>query len=312
MRVLVTGASGLLGINLALEAAKEHTVFGLVNHLSIRAEAFEVIQADLLIEGALERVLDQVQPDWVIHCAALAILDTCEVDPEKARKINTEIPTRLAMQLVSPVVSSGARLLHISTDSVFDGQRGNYTEDDPPNPLSVYAKTKFDGEVAVLAANPQALIARVNMIGWSIIGTRSLSEFFFNNLRAGNQVMGFTDVFFCPLLVNDLAKLLLKMLEMNLTGLYHVVSSDSLSKYDFGVRLAKLFELDDSKITPTSVEKSGLKAARSPRLTLNVNKLTSALNESPHDVITGLIRLYELYLQGYPEYLRSLGRIAPG
>jgi dTDP-4-dehydrorhamnose reductase len=302
MRILVTGASGLLGLNLALEAAREHQVFGTVNTHAISTEAFDVIQTDLLAPGSVERLLDATQPDWVIHCAALADLDACEADPALARKSNTELPAKLATH----VDRGGARLVHISTDAVFDGQRGDYTEEDAPNPLSLYARTKLESERAVAAANPQAIIARVNLFGWSLTAKRSLSEFFFYNLRAGKQVMGFTDVFFCPLLANDLAHILVNMLGKKLSGLYHVVSSECLNKYEFGVKLAEKFGLDATLITPSSVEHSGLKAARSPYLTLRTDKLTQALGESTPGISTSLERFYKLYRQGYPEYIKHL------
>lgn len=302
MRILVTGASGLLGLNLALEATREHTVYGLANSHALRTSAFTVLQGDLLQPGAAERMLEQAQPDWVIHCAALAILDECEADPGRARQLNTEVPRKLA-QLVA---RGGARLVHISTDAVFDGQKGNYTEEDEPNPLSVYARTKLDGERAVAEADPQAIIARVNLYGWSLHGRRSLAEQFFNNLSAGKPMPGFTDVFFCPLLANDLAQVLLKMLAANLSGLYHVVSSQCSSKYDFGVALARRFGLDEGLIQPVSVSEAGLKAARSPNLTLRTDKLSTAFGEPLPSLSTGLDRFYTLYQQGYPQRLREM------
>ena len=262
----------MLGLNLALEAAQAHRVFGVAHSAALHTEAFTVLQADLLAPGAVERLLDQTQPDWVIHCAALAVLDACEANPPLARQLNTELPALLAQH----VARGGARLLHVSTDAVFDGRRGGYTEDDPPNPLSVYARTKLEGEHRVLAIDPQAIVARVNLFGWSLSGKRSLAEFFFNNLTAGKPVMGFTDVYFCPLLANDLAQVFLAMLAQELQGLYHVVSGECLSKYDFGVRLAQLFGLDANLIQATQVEDSGLKVPRSPRLTLSNTRLSTA------------------------------------
>lgn len=303
MRILITGASGLLGLNLALEAAQAHRVYGVVNDHPLHTEAFTVLQADLLASGTVEQLLDETRPDWVIHCAALAVIDACEANPPLARQLNTELPALLAHH----VARGGARLLHVSTDAVFDGQRGDYTEDDSPNPLSVYARTKLDGEKAVLDANPDALVARVNLFGWSLSGRRSLAEFFFNNLSAGQPVMGFTDVYFCPLLANDLAQVFLAMLAGSLNGIYHVVSQECISKYDFGVRLAELFSLDAALIRPTRVAESGLKAARSPRLTLRSKKLSTALGAALPTVSTGLERFYTLYQQGYPQKLREMG-----
>jgi dTDP-4-dehydrorhamnose reductase len=308
MRILVTGASGLLGLNLALEAAKDHTVFGQVNSHSLRSSPFTVLEADLLAPGAgdceatLDRLLEQTQPDWVVHCAALAIVDACEANPARARQLNTEVPGKLA----ELVARGGARLVHISTDAVFDGQRGGYTEEDLPNPLSVYARTKLDGERRVAQANPNAIIARVNLYGWSLSGTRSLSEFFFYNLQAGKSVLGFTDVFFCPLLANDLARVLLKMLETGLCGLYHLVSSECITKYDFGIALARHFGLNEGLIAPSSVASGGLKATRSPNLTLRTEKLASALGGPLPGISTGLEGLYTLYQQGYPQKLKEL------
>lgn len=302
MRVLITGASGILGVNLALEAAKHHQVFGVVNRHPLQTDAFKTLQADLLEPGALSRVLGETQPDWVIHCAALADVDQCESQPELARRLNSELPGKLA----EIVARGGARLVHISTDAVFDGQRGGYTEEDQPNPLSTYAKTKLAGEQAVLQANPDAVVARVNLHGWSLTGKRSLAEFFYYNLKAGNPVMGFTDVYFCPLLANHLAGLLLQVLEAKLSSLYHVVSSECLTKYDFGLRIAERFGLDASLISPSSVEDSSLSAARSPNLILKVDKLERDLGITPPDLSTGIDDLYTLYQQGYPQKLRKM------
>jgi dTDP-4-dehydrorhamnose reductase len=305
MRVLVTGASGLLGLNLALsaaESAEKHAVFGVVNHHPLNTRAFTVLPADLALPGAVERLVDQVQPDWIIHCAALAEVDACESDPVRARQLNTQLPERLA----EVVARGGARLVHISTDAVFDGARGGYHEDDAPNPLSVYARTKLEGERAVATANPQAIIARVNLFGWSLTGRRSLGEFFFNNLSAGRRVNGFTDVFFCPLLANHLGAILIEMLEKDLHGLYHVVSRECVSKYEFGVRIARRFDLDEGLITPVSVEKAGLKAARSPNLSLSTQKLTQALGAPPPDIDTGLQAFYQLYRKGYLQRIQQM------
>jgi dTDP-4-dehydrorhamnose reductase len=302
MRILITGASGLLGLNLALETTRRHTVFGTVNDHALKTDAFKVIRTDLLVPGAVEHLLEVTRPDWVIHCAALANLDACETNRLLAQQLNTELPRTLA----GYVARSGARLVHVSTDSVFDGLRGDYSEDDIPTPVGEYSRTKLDGELAVAEADPTAIIARVNLFGWSLTGNRSLAEFFFNNLSLHKQVMGFTDVFFCPLLANDLADLFIRMLERKLSGLYHVVSSESLSKYDFGLRLAQRFDLDGSLITPTSVTQSGLKATRSPNLTLRSDKLAHALGEPLPRLSTGLDRFYTLYQQGYPHMLHNL------
>jgi len=301
-RVLITGASGLLGINLALEIAKKHPVIGVVGTQAIQTSAFQVVKADLLASGAVERIIEETQPNWVIHCAALANVDACEAEPTLAYQLNSEIPYRLAKY----VARGGARLIHVSTDAVFDGRRGQYREEDTPNPLSVYAKSKLAGESSVSVANPDAIIARVNLFGWSINGRRSLAEFFYHNLSSGNKIMGFTDVFFCPILANDLAGIFMKMLEIELHGLYHVVSGDCMSKYEFGLQLAKRFGLKHDLIKPTSVNEAGLTAARSPNLTLSAEKLETAIGNPLPFINQGLDHFYALYRKNYPQKLKEL------
>lgn len=301
--MLVTGASGLLGINLALEASREHEVFGSVHSNVIKSTAFTVLQADLTEPNALERLVDEVQPEWVINCAALANLETCEAKPDLAKKLNTELPEKLARI----VARGGARLIHVSTDAVFDGAKGDYSELDLANPLSVYARTKYEGELAVLDADPRAVVARVNLIGWSLSGKRSLAEWFFNNLSAGNQVNGFTDVYFCPLLATDLAKVFLKMLARDMRGLYHVVSNDCISKYEFGVRLARRFSFDPALIEPVSVNKAHLTAVRSLNLSLDNDKITKQLGETLPTVSQAIQGFHQQYKDGYSQFIRRMG-----
>lgn len=301
MKLLVTGASGLLGINLALEAMSAHEVVA-VDRGKLSGTPFRLVRADLLSAGAVESVLDEARPEAVIHCAALADLEACEADPGLARRLNADLPAQLARACNA----RGIRLAHISTDAVFDGQKhGYYTEDDEPNPLGVYAQTKLEGEQAVRAEYPEAVVARVNFYGWSLGGKRSLAEFFYNNLSNGRNVSGFTDVIFCPMLVNDTARLLVKMLARGLSGLYHVVGPQAMSKYQFGVEVARRFGLEDGLITPKSVLDSSLTARRAHNLWLSTNRLSTALGESLPRFSTGLDQFYTQFQQGYPQKIRS-------
>ncbi|HEY5983183.1 MAG TPA: sugar nucleotide-binding protein, partial [Anaerolineales bacterium] len=153
------------------------------------------------------------------------------------------------------------------------------------------------GERAVQAANPQAIIARVNFFGWSLTNRRSLGEFFVNNLSEGRNVSGFTDVIFCPMWVNHLAQTLLEMLEKDLHGLYHVVGAQAMSKYQFGVEVARKFGLRESLIQPQSVERSELTAKRSHNLWLSTHKLSTALGHEIPNFSTGLDGFYTQFQQ---------------
>lgn len=300
-RILITGAGGLLGLNLALSAGRHHTIIG-VDRCKLNGVPFEMVCGDLLEAGRIETTLKTARPDWLVHCAALANLEACEADPDLARRLNADLPGELA----AACARHSIQMLQISTDSVFDGTLARaYTEEDDPNPQSIYAATKLHGEHNVLSVNPEAIVARVNFFGWSPGGKRSISEFFFNNLSIGLQCNGFTDVWFCPLFVGQLADILIQMLTRGLSGLYHAVGPEGLTKYDFGVRLARRFGFDESLIIPISVERSELTAKRSPTLRLSIHKLSIALGIVIPDLSTGFDAFYTQYQQGYPQKIRA-------
>ena len=300
---LVTGVSGLLGLNFALAVdGKKHQVTGVANTAPLMWATFKNVEAELTKQGVIEELIDTHKPDVILHCAAMANVDACENDPKQAHKVNAELPGMIA----AVCQKHSLRMIHISTDAVFDGSRSNYTEEDEPNPLSVYAQTKLDGERAVLAANQDALITRVNFYGWSAAGNRSLAENFVNKLSEGSEVMGFTDILFCPMNILDLSVLLVEVSALDLHGIYHMVGPEAMSKYEFGIRIAEKFGFDPALIKPVSIHESGLKAARSPNLTLSTEKLRSALGHDLPDFTGGLQKFYDQHRRGYPLYLKSL------
>jgi dTDP-4-dehydrorhamnose reductase len=263
---------------------------------------FKIWKADLLDAGVVDAVLDSVRPDWVINCAALANLEDCENTPSLARTLNTDLPAQMAKACKLRNIS----FAHISTDAVFDGTKeGFYTENDAPNPLGIYSQTKLDGEYAVMNENNNAIIARVNFYGWSLSGKRSLAEFFHHNLTNNKSMSGFTDVIFCPMFVNHTVRTLIKMLEKKLSGMYHLVGTQSMSKYQFGVELSRKFGLKESEILPKSVNSSNLTARRSHNLALSTHKLSTDLGESLPEFSTGLEEFFTQYQQGFPQKIKG-------
>jgi dTDP-4-dehydrorhamnose reductase len=302
--VLITGASGLLGLNLALDWQDRARVSGVSHNTILHDTPFPVITADLTDKSQMDQVLERIRPQVIIHCAALASLDKCVEDPALAQRLNAELPGRLAKW----AKGNGSYLLHISTDAVFDGTAAPYRETDTPNPLSVYAKSKLEGEQRVLAEDPDAAVCRVVFYGCSLSGARSLAEFFYNNLAAGRPVNGVTDVLFCPLFVMELSGILRRIAEKRLSGLYHVVSSEFLSKYDFGVRIARAFGFNENLVKPVSWKDIGLKAVRSPDLRLDTRKIETALELPMPGIDNGLDLFRRQIAAGYPGLLKTFTR----
>lgn len=300
--LLVTGASGLLGLNLSLYAHNlGYVVDGWTNDTRLPNAPFTVRQVNLLDLDEIQTQVDKVNPDVIIHCAALANLDRAEADPDLAFRLNADVPGEIAK--IADV--KGIPLVHISTDSVFDGKTGDYCENDTVSPVGIYTQSKVEGEKAVQKFNADAIIARVNFYGWSLSGKRSLAEYFYTNLSENKPINGFTDVIFCPLYVRDLVNILLEMVKKDLKGIYHVLSSEKLSKYAFGVAIAHKFGLDQTLITPISVKDATLKAVRSPNMTLRVDKLTADLGHTLPNVNDGLCAFYRDLIANVPRQLRE-------
>ena len=190
---------------------------------------------------------------------------------------------------------------------VFDGERGHYSETDTPAPLNVYATTKLQGEREVLARlNSEAIIARVSLYGWNAQNKDSLAEWVLKRLTLGKVVPGFSDVFFCPALANDVAEVLLELVDQNLSGIYHVVGSECISKYEFARRVAAKFAFDPEQVFATRMADAKLKALRPRDTSLNTRpKSRAALGRSMPDVDAGLRRFVELRESGYADQLKN-------
>jgi dTDP-4-dehydrorhamnose reductase len=195
-------------------------------------------------------------------------------------------------ELARLAAADGVAMVHVSTDAVFDGVGGPYREDDAPGPLSVYARTKLDSERACLDAHPDALVARTNLFGWSVGGTRSIAEFFHNALSEGRPVTGFSDVEFASLYHRELAERLVEAASTGLSGLFHVVSADRMSKLEFGREVARVFDLDPALVQEGSVTQLD-GPPRSRRLSLDPSAFAAATGRPMPSLRDGLVRMRE-------------------
>jgi len=301
-KILITGASGLLGANLAVDMSADWEVIAQYNKHRIASNRFESKQADLVQQNAAPGLLKQVQPDVIIHCAALTHVDTCEKEPELTFQLNAE----MAESVAAAAKQVGAYMVHISTDAVFDGEAGGYVETDPVHPINVYARSKVEGEERVLAVYPEAAVLRVNIFGWNAQNKFSLAEWFLDQLENNRICKGFTDVFVTPALVNALVPLLEAMAEEKISGIVHAAGADCVSKHEFGVRIANTFDLDSGLIEPSTIEEVGLVAARANRLCLKSVRLESELGVKPLSLDAGLLKMRCLRKNGYTAALKDL------
>ena len=287
--ILITGASGLLGRSITLRALElQKSVLGVSRRNPFDMPYLQCL--DLKDFAGTRKLVLNLRPSAIIHCAAITDVDYSEDHPDEVHENNVRVSALLA-QLAA---ESNAQFMQISTDSVFDGHQGLYSESDTPLPLNVYARTKLLAEQEATRTHPRPLIVRVNFYGWNLRDRKGLAQWIFDELSQGKTLKGFTDVFFCPLLVNDLAEILLTMQDLDLAGIYHVVGSERISKYDFATRLATTFGFDPCQIVPSSIVDANLRAVRPRDTSLQTKKISLALCRPMPDVASGIQKFRDL------------------
>lgn len=285
-KILITGASGLLGANLARYYASSSECIGWFSTNPISIENTVMEQVDLTDHTAVEKALIRINPKFVIHCAAASDVDWTEDHPELARSINEDATSFLAQQSVE----LRFKLIFISSPFVFDGKNGNYDELDAPEPLNEYARGKTRAEQSVLKIAPEALIIRACFYGHSPSGNHSLLEWVFGKARNGEVVPGFTDSYFSPISVYDFSEALDSAITSNQSGILHIGSGNTISKYEFARMVLQDYDLDTNLLKPITVDEAGLNANRPRDTSLNVTRLEKIWGKSAPTAAGGMKR----------------------
>ena len=290
MRILITGGSGLLGSKVAeIALEREYEVYSGYN--SHKPEFGEPIKFDLANPDSVVKAIDEVNPDVIIHSAALTDVDKCEVEKELAYKINVE-GTKVVAEMARKL---GSFMVYISTDYVFDGSRGMYREEDETNPINYYGYTKLLGEnfcqdfciartCVIYGARPAS--GKVNFVLWLI-----------NKLENGESVRIITDQFITPTLNTNLAKMVLEIAERKITGIFHLAGATRVSRFEFAKEIAKEFGLDENLIMPAKMDDINWIAKRPRDSSLDTSKAAKYLSEKPYDLTKALKVLKEEMLR---------------
>jgi len=270
---LVTGARGFLGRNAGVYLRTRAHAIGQVRQHQDSALFAQLVPVDLRDSEAIGALVRSTRPDVVLHAAAISGHEAADADREQAEAVNVYATAQIA-RACSDV---GSRLVHISTDAVFSGARGKYSELDQPEPFSWYGESKFLGEEQVRDTLADHLIVRTNFFGWSDTGRKSVLEFFVNSLRAHTNVRGYPDFIVTSIYAQTLMDVIWRLGELGTTGTVHVASSDALSKYEFGVLVAEHFGLDSALIAREGPPPQAHTTSRARNLSLDTSKAAALL-----------------------------------
>jgi len=277
MRILVTGASGLLGRAVAkLALDRGHEVFAAYNQHPVALGI--PVRIDLTGYDVVRRLVHELRPGAVIHAAAYTDVDGCEVNRDLAWGVNAEATRHLA----EASSEAGSHLVFVSTDYVFDGERGLYGEEDEPNPVNYYGFTKLKGEEFVRRYARSWCVARASVIyGWGPPHKQNFATWLLSNLALGRSVRVATDQLASPTLNTNLASMLLEIAERGVTGVLHTAGATKVSRFEFALRLAEVFGLDANLIIPSRMDEIPWRARRPRDSSLSVAKASALLSNKP-------------------------------
>jgi len=271
-KTLVIGGSGLLGHYLKQNLADSDTYFT-YNESKLNSEQTTFL--DITNEHNLEKIFETVKPDTVYHVAAITNLDWCENNEQKTFAVNTN-PINNIVNLANVYNS---KLIFVSTDSVFDGVKGNYVENDPLNPINIYSKSKVEAEKIVKNLD-DSLIIRGTFFGIKK-NKESFLSYLLKQLKNGKKIKVPEDKISNGLFVNDFAKTLIEMNRKKLSGLFHIGSFDNINNFEFAKEIANIFGYEDDLIQNSLFQdifhEKNLVAKRPLNTTLNVNKISNII-----------------------------------
>jgi len=287
MRVLITGSNGLLGQKLVKIFSPDHQTTGIDLQIesSIQEENFTYQTLSILQVEKLKELFSSFKPEVVINTAAYTDVDGCEENKELAWSANVD-GVKILVDLCKKIK---VKLVHLSTDYIFDGKKGPYSEEDKPNPVGYYGLTKLESEKSIQQANIDCLIVRTNVLYGKGENLRPNFVLWLIQKLSNKEKVGIvTDQYNNPTLVDNLASAIKEAIEKNISGILNIAGSEYLSRYDFAMKVAKKFGFDQNLISPAKTSELKQKAPRPREGGLKIDKAKKLLKTELLDIEKGL------------------------
>lgn len=282
-RILVFGANGKLGQRLVHKLVQNtnYEIHAAGNEEKSIINNVEYTQLDISKKNQVKTLFHKFFPDLVINAAGYTNVDLCETNKEASWNVNVKGTENIAM--LSWAID--AHIIHISSDYVFDGKEGPYTEEDIPNPISYYGRTKLAGENTLRSSGVRFTIVRSNVLYGAVLSNRpDFVKWVIENLKAGKQIRIVSDQINNPTYIDDLVDAIESIGNYELLGIYNIGGSEFLNRYDFSLRIAAYFNLDKNLITAITTSELNQPALRPLKSGLIIKKAESDLHYSPKSI----------------------------
>lgn len=262
--ILITGSNGLLGQQLVTHFS-QFSNFDVVacsrgENKVLSTDKFTYYNLDISNKQDFKNILKTENPDIIINCAAMTNVDLCEDNRDECYTINVDAVNELVLYCKS----KKTKLIHLSTDFIFDGEKGFYAEEDEPNPLNFYGKTKLESEALIVQALSDFAIIRTILVYGTTQNTNrgNIVTWVKNSLESGKEIRVVSDQFRMPTLVSDLVKAIDLVINQDAKGIFHISSNELLSIYEIALLIANEFNLNKTKIVPIKTTELNQKALR--------------------------------------------------
>ena len=272
-RLLILGGSSLLAYLWVKKVNHKYEIFITKNKYCINYMGLEAIDIDIFSVNSVQRILESYNIDIVINCIGLTNVEACEKNPVEAFKLNSQLPGIVA----NACNFTNTKLIHISTDHLFDDQNILYSEEDEVKLLNVYAKSKYEGELEVLTNYQSSIICRTNFFGYGPSHKNSFSDWIEKSAKNNENIVLFKDVYFTPVSGENLAFFAHQLLENNYSGIFNISSNNKISKFEFGKMLCKKLNISSYSILPGSIDDRSDIVKRPKCMSLSNTKLTKAI-----------------------------------
>lgn len=288
-KILITGSNGLLGQNLVNELLKKdtYTVYGVSRgeNRNKKRGKFTFFDIDLTNKSELQNLINNLQPQFIIHTAAMTNVDTCELNKEACDRINVDT----VKYLIESCELNDIHLIHLSTDFIFDGEKGYYKESDQPNPINYYGLSKLRSESIIKDSNIKYTILRTILVfGITNELKNNIVLWVKNSIENKQQINVVTDQLRMPTFVDDLVYACLYVVDNGVGGAFNVSSNTLLSIYDMAIEIANTFHLDKSYINPIPTSLLKQPAKRPLKTGFDLSKSFSQLNLPSHSFLENL------------------------
>jgi len=283
-KILVFGRTGFVGSTFINYSKDLFEIFYTYNENPINFNHTSSNKINLLLERKkISPIINQFNPDVIINTVAFSSVDFCETNHDLANELHVSV----TKDIVDAASKNDSKVIYLSTDAVFEGElHKKYTETDSPKPVNYYGISKLNAEKIVLEKSNNVVLRTAVIYGWHV--KSRFTNWILEYLKENKTVDPFIDQFNTPTLVDDFVKSMIKIIEKDISGLFHATGKTCINRYDFAVKLAKSFRYDKKQVFPITSQEKKQDAPRPNSTCLDSSKLETTINFQFSDIDNGI------------------------